>query len=299
MSDFKAFLDALDKVAKVFAPSARATFEAHKELCSWLLDPLAKWAQAAFGKGVFEDAARGYAKYCMHVAKCQRAYEQAGEYKGGDLQDVISEVYENQSVMIPYMWAVILLYAFWPSRVNHMTVYRNEFLQSLAKEARVLDLASGHGVFALLAAEERPDIHVEGIDISSPAVALANRLLHASGHADRVRFEIKDALDIGEMDRGLKYQGIIASHLIEHLEDPGRLFKTITSFLADDGIVFFSVAIESPQRDQLYEFNHESEPLRMAEESGLRVTRLVSDAGKSIPGGQFRPRAMATMLRRH
>jgi 2-polyprenyl-3-methyl-5-hydroxy-6-metoxy-1,4-benzoquinol methylase len=162
-----------------------------------------------------------------------------------------------------------------------------------------LELASGHGVWGLLAAEDRTDIQVKGVDISPAAVAFADRLRRISGHADRVKFEVRDALDVGQADGGRQYQGIVASHLIEHLEDPRRLFKTISLCLAEDGIVFFSAAIESPQRDHIYEFNHESEPLRMAEESGLRVTRLVSDIGKSVPGGRFRPRAMATILRRH
>ena len=53
----------------------------------------------------------------------------------------------------------------------------------------------GHGVLSLLAAEERPDIQIEGTDISPPAVAVANRLLAVSGHAGRVKFTVKDALN--------------------------------------------------------------------------------------------------------
>ena len=56
----------------MFAPAARATFEANEELCSWLLDPLARWAEAAYGDRAFEDAAKGYAKYCMGVWKSQQ-----------------------------------------------------------------------------------------------------------------------------------------------------------------------------------------------------------------------------------
>ena len=65
--------------------------------------------------------------------------------------------------------------------VNHIALYRDEFVRLLPQEARVLELASGHGVLGLLAAEERSDIRLEGIDISPPAVAVANRLLDVSG----------------------------------------------------------------------------------------------------------------------
>jgi hypothetical protein len=103
-------------------------------------------------------------------------------------------------------------------------------------------------------------------------------------------------LNLGE-SRGT-YQGIIAAMLAEHLEDPRPLFEVIAHHLADDGFVFFSTALESAQRDHTFEFHHESEPLKMAEEVGLRVTRLVCDSGSPLPGGRFLPRALGMILRR-
>jgi 2-polyprenyl-3-methyl-5-hydroxy-6-metoxy-1,4-benzoquinol methylase len=298
MVDAKVFLDAMEKKARMFAPAARATFEANKSVCSWLLDPLARWAHAAYGDRAFEDAARGYARYCLGVAKSQQVYEKAGKYTPEDLPDVISEVYEDEGYMVPYMWAAILIYPFWPSMVKHIALYRDEFIRMLPSQANVMELASGHGVLGLLAAEERPDIRLEGIDISPPAVAVANRLLAVSGHDHRVRFEIKDALDIGQAGKGGQYKGIITAMLAEHLQDPRPLFRSISHLLADDGLVFFSTAIESAQRDHIYEFNQESEPLKMAEDVGLRVMRLISDASVPPTGARFLPRAMAMVLRR-
>jgi hypothetical protein len=86
--------------------------------------------------------------------------------------------------------------------------------------------------------------------------------------------------------------------LAEHLEDPRPLFAVMAHHLADDGLVFFSTALESAQRDHTYEFHHESELVKMAEDVGLRVTRLVSDAGLPVPGGRFLPRALGMVLRR-
>jgi 2-polyprenyl-3-methyl-5-hydroxy-6-metoxy-1,4-benzoquinol methylase len=298
MADAGRFLEAMDRKAKRFAQPARATVEANQDLCSWVLDPLARWAQAAYGDRAFDEAARGYAAYCLGVAKSQQVYEQAGKYTPQDLADVVSAVYEDEGYMVPYMWAAILIYPFWPSIVRHIALYRDEFLRSLPPNARVIELASGHGVLSLLAAEERPDIRLEGIDISPPAVAVANRILDASGHAGRVRFEVKDALAIEDGNNAGEYQGVIAAMLAEHLEDPRPLFRAISHLLAKDGLAFFSTAIESAQRDHIYEFNHESQPVAMAEQAGLRVTRLVSDASSPLPGTRFLPRATAMILRR-
>ncbi len=298
MVDGSAVLSAMDRKARLLAPAARATVASNQELGSWLLDPLARWAHAAYGEQVFEDAARGYAKYCMGVAKAQQVYEQAGKYTPEALPEITSEIYEDEGYMVPYMWAAILIYPFWPSMIHHLALYRDGFVKALAPNAKVVEIAAGHGVMGLMAAEERTDISVEGIDISPPAVAVANRILKASGHADRVTFKVKNALDIDQEGSRGQYQGIIAAMLAEHLEDPRPLFRAISHLLADDGIVFFSTAIESAQRDHVYEFNQESEPLKMAEDAGLRVTRLVSDASAPPVGARFLPRATAMILRR-
>jgi SAM-dependent methyltransferase len=298
MTDGNAFLRGLDTKAKMFAASARATYEANEPLCSWLLNPLARWAEAAYGDRAFEDAAKGYAKYCMGVWKSQQLYEKIGRYTPETMPDLISEVYEDEGYMVPYMWAAILIYPFWPSMVDHIALYRDDFLKALPPGARLLELASGHGVMGLLAAETRPDIHVNGFDISPPAVAVANRLLAVSGHGQHVSFEVKDALKLNLTDQGGTYQGIIAAMLAEHLEDPRPLFKVLAHHLAEDGLIFFSTALESAQRDHTFEFHHESEPVKMAEEVGLRVTRLICDAGTTAHGGRFLPRALGMVLRR-
>ena len=298
MMDGEAFLKSLESNARMFAPSAQATFDANEALCSWMLNPLARWAEAAYGERAFEDAAKGYANYCLGVWKSQQLYEKTGRYTPENVPDLISEVYEDEGYMVPYMWAAILIYPFWPSMVNHIALYRDDFLKSVPPGAKILEVASGHGVMSLLAAETRPDVHLKGFDISPPAVAVANRLLEVSGHGHQVTFEVKDALKLSLTEERGAYQGIIAAMLAEHLEDPRPLFTVLAHHLADDGLVFFSTALESAQRDHTFEFHHESEPVRMAEEVGLRVTRLICDAGTTIPGGRFLPRALAMVLRR-
>jgi 2-polyprenyl-3-methyl-5-hydroxy-6-metoxy-1,4-benzoquinol methylase len=212
------------------------------------------------------------------------------------MPEIVSGVYEDESYMVPYMWAAILIYPFWPSMIGHIAMFRDDFLRRLPRNATVSELAAGHGVLSLLAAEERPDIQVESSDISPPAVAVANRLLAASGHSGRVQFVVKDALN-GDGGNDGRFQGLISAMLAEHLTDPKPLFKTISRQLSRDGRVFFSTALESPQRDHVYEYNQESQPLQMAENAGLRVSRMVSDAASVPPGSRFLPRSTGMILR--
>lgn len=295
--DATAFLDAMDRKAKMLAPSARATFEANRDLCAWILNPLARWAAAAYGDQIFDEAARGYARYCLGVAQAQQIYERAGRYTPEAMPEIMSGVYEDESYMIPYMWAAILIYPFWPAMIGHIAMFRDRFVRRLPKDARVLELACGHGVLSLLVAEERPDVQIEGVDISPPAIAVANRLLKASGHSSRVRFEARDALQVNDSALAGQYQGVISAMLAEHLPQPRPLFNAMGRLVSANGSVFFSTALESAQRDHVYEFNQESQPMMLAEEAHLRVSELVSDAATVPAGARFLPRATGMILR--
>jgi len=298
MKKAQPFLEAMDRKARMLAPGARATCEANPDLCSWLLDPLARWAESAYGPKAFDDAALGYAKYCLGVAQAQQVYERAGRFTPEDMPEIMSDVYENKGYMVPYMWAAILIYAFWPSMVNHLALFRDHFLRRLPPNSRVIELACGHGVLSLLAAEERPDIQVEGVDISPPAIAVADRLLIASGHAGRVKFATRDAIQANDDAGTVEYQAIISAMLAEHLPDPKPLFSAMARMVTKEGLVYFSTAIESAQRDHVYEYKQESQPLQMAEAAGLRAAWLVSDAARTKAGARFLPRATAMILQR-
>ena len=76
-------------------------------------------------------------------------------------------------IWFPYMWAAILIYPFWPSMINHIALYRDDFVKALPTKAKVLELASGHGVMGLLAAETRSDIQVTGLTSAHRLVARA------------------------------------------------------------------------------------------------------------------------------
>jgi hypothetical protein len=134
---------------------------------------------------------------------------------------------------------------------------------------------------------------------------VARRLGQASRHLGRVQFVVADALrhDAGRepvasgAGSGGRYQGIVSAMLAEHLPAPDTLFRAIARQLEPDGLAFVSAALESAQRDHVFEFHRESELLVLAEAAGLRASRLVSDASAVGPGSRFLPRAAAMILR--
>ena len=294
MNEGNLFLNSLQKNAAIMGTAAKKTCDSNDELCSWILDPLARWSKRAYGEAIFDIAAKGYADYCINVARAQNIYEKNGKYMPELLSMIKKEIYNDESYMTPYMWAAILIYPFWPAMVNHIELFRNSFINTLPENPNVLELACGHGVMGLLAAEHRSDIILNGLDLSEHAVRIANKLLAVSNLEGRVSFLVEDALKT-DTDENI-YQGIIAAMLAEHLEDPQILFYSIKKRLAPNGIVYFSTALESFQRDHVYEYHNESEPVVMAEKAGLRVIKLICDGTVHNNNQRFKPRALAMIL---
>jgi len=67
-----------------------------------------------------------------------------------------------------------------------------EALSYLGDSGRILDIGLGSGAIAVALAHERPGTFVDGVDISSEAVALANENAQLNGVAERVDFQVGD-----------------------------------------------------------------------------------------------------------
>lgn len=69
-------------------------------------------------------------------------------------------------------------------------------IRDLPIGSRLLDVGCGGGQHAVKIVQDRPDLHVVGIDISSTMVKRARALARRANVADKVTFELGDALDL-------------------------------------------------------------------------------------------------------
>ena len=91
----------------------------------------------------------------------------------------------------------------------------------------------------------------------------------------------------------------VCCFLIEHLEKPEKLFEVIHHLLRPGALAFLTGALTAAQIDHIYEFRRESELVRMAEASGLRVIETLSANPKRLlPKARFVPRSMALLLQK-
>lgn len=119
---------------------------------------------------------------------------------------------------------------------NPANDYRHRLILSLlgrpSPPARILDIGSGQGEFALLLSRSFPDAEIRGIEYSETGV----RRSREAAQALRVSatFEQRDLLASQTVDPSDQHWATMAicSEVLEHVDEPARLLRNVQPYLA-------------------------------------------------------------------
>jgi ubiquinone/menaquinone biosynthesis C-methylase UbiE len=106
----------------------------------------------------------------------------------------------------------------------------------IAGARRLLDVGCGPGQFTIMAAERLPEAQIVGVDLSPTMIELANGHRAASPAADRVTFEIGDAMALPFADSS--FDVAISSGSIKQWPDASRGLAEIHRVLTPGGRAF-------------------------------------------------------------
>ena len=114
---------------------------------------------------------------------------------------------------------------------------RNAVIVSLVEEgANCFELGSGSGRTAVAIAKAR-NARVHGIDVAAPMIALANRLAHEAGVADRCRFEASDFDSFRPSER---YDTFVAVGVLDYFDDPLPMLRRAAEEFVPGGSIVLS-----------------------------------------------------------
>lgn len=258
------------------------------------------WAAKVHGEDAYLPRCVGnFALFSSDVLMAQARYEADGHYENSSFAECDAAVYGRRDVMDDYLWGVFLTNFLWSHHMEISAFYLNRFVKRLPAQAKVLEIAPGHGGWGVWMLSEHADAQVEAFDISPSSIAIASAVAQAAGVGDRATYTRRNALELGALPAGSK-DAVICSFLIEHLETPERLVEVIAHHLKPGGKAYLTGAITAAQIDHIYEFHRESELVLMAEKYGLRVVESLSVSPQRIlPRAKFLPRSMALILQRY
>lgn len=256
------------------------------------------WATRVLGDRAIPRTVDAFVEFSMDVNMAQGRYEASGSYEHKSYRECYDAVYADKAAMDDYLWGVYLTNFLWVHHLELSAFFETRFVAKLPERAALIELAPGHGGWGLVAMHRRPDARLEGFDISPSSIEIARSLAAAAGLAGRARYELRDALDLTSHPAG-SADACICNFLVEHLEQPDRLFEVIEHVLAPGGKAFVSGALTAAQVDHIYEFRRESELVLLAERHRMRVLEALSvHPQRTLPRARFLPRSMSLIVQK-
>lgn len=256
------------------------------------------WCVTARGEAALANTVDAFARFCSDVNLAQGRYELAGRYENKSFEECRRAVYDHSETMTDYLWGVYLSNFLWAHHLDLMLFFEQRFLSRLKTNNRLVEIAPGHGGWGLWALHQINGTSLTGFDVSATSMAIAGSLAHAAGMAQRAQYVQADAMDLVNMPSP-QADACICCFLVEHLEQPSGLLRSMAHVLQPGGLAFFTGALTAAQVDHIYEFKSESEFALLAEQAGFRVldARSVAPA-RQLPKARYLPRSMGLVLQK-
>jgi SAM-dependent methyltransferase len=259
-----------------------------------LAEQFLTWSREVLGPEYLSVVSRSYANFTTSVNLQQMRYEVSGRYEPET--SFHQDLYQTEERMDEYLWGVYLSFFLWPHHLRLARFFEERFLPRIAPGSRLIELAFGPGQWGQCTLLGSNGTTLVGVDIAPSSQAIATRLAAAAGLSSRVDYRQGDALEPALTP---EFEVGICGFVMEHLEQPQRLFAAMASHLKPGSLCFMTGALTAAQEDHVYEFRRESEIVVMAEQAGFRLLECQSEGPlRTLPKARFLPRSMAVLLQR-
>lgn len=294
----KRLLDYVDSQYPQFIRGIKESIAIAPERFETIADRYLAWLLIARGEEAIEKSVDAFVQFTTDVNFAQARYEASGHYENKSFEEVYKNHYSQKSQMDDYLWGIYLTNFLWAHHLEICLFFEDRFLARLSSQPSVVEIAPGHGGWGVWALYQLIDANLQGYDISSSSIDIAFSVAKAAGVDSRVSYQERDALDLKSLDANVA-DAVICSFLIEHLEEPIKLFAVVNQILKPGAVAFMTGALTAAQVDHIYEIRQESEILAMAESQGLRVLESLSTNPKRLfPKAKFVPRSMAIIVQK-
>jgi len=217
-----------------------------------------------------EKVANCYLKLCKDMLLEQIKFRKTGRYGSTTFAEVAQRVYLSESEMETMVYGLAISQFLWR---NHYALFNYfiDTINSLKNNKAVikyLEIGPGHGLHLAESAKTFKSAHFDVVDISSISLELSKRIIQYFAPGHDVNFH---QMDIREFNHSAVYDLVVINEVLEHLEDPLSMLKTIVERIGDEGYVFLTTCANAPSIDHIFLY-----------ESVEAIQAQIRDAGLAI-----------------
>jgi 2-polyprenyl-3-methyl-5-hydroxy-6-metoxy-1,4-benzoquinol methylase len=198
-------------------------------------------------------------------------FRRNGRYRLSSFEDANRECYANAAFMNRYMNGLLISDIVWDHHAHAIGDFVNSYLPKLKTGADLLEIGPGHGIFLYFAAMSERTGSLAGWDVSPTSIKNTRHALETLGVERPVDLTLQNLFDAGDADAGGRFDSIVMSEILEHLEDPVAALRAASAWLRPGGSLWINVPANSPMPDHIFLFEGIEHACDIARESGLEV----------------------------
>jgi 2-polyprenyl-3-methyl-5-hydroxy-6-metoxy-1,4-benzoquinol methylase len=217
-----------------------------------------------------EGLCKDYQFLCEKIVLPEELYfRRNGTYRLSTFADAEREVYANADFMRRYMNGLLVSDAMWSNHAEALSYYVNTYLPSLPPAADHLEIGPGHGLLFYFAAARAEIASITGWDVSPTSIKNTQVALQTLQVTRPVTLTLRNLFDATSGEQ--KYDSIVLSEILEHLEDPVAALRAVKHWLKPGGRVWVHVPANSPAPDHLFLVTSPEHACDLVREAGLEV----------------------------
>jgi 2-polyprenyl-3-methyl-5-hydroxy-6-metoxy-1,4-benzoquinol methylase len=218
--------------------------------------------------GLCED----YRYLCTEIVLPEELFfRRHNRYRLSSFEDANRECYSNTQMMNRYMNGLLLSYVLWDNHSRAVAHYVKSYISTLPDRSDHLEIGPGHGLLLYFAASDPRVGSVSAWDIAPASITNTKAALEAMGVSRPVTLTLRNLFDFDPHSDAQRFDSIIMSEILEHLEDPTAALRAAHNWLRPGGTIWINVPANSPAPDHLFLVNSFEHACELVEAAGLKV----------------------------
>ena len=213
--------------------------------------------------------AEDYRWTCDRLRDEELFFHREGRYRLSTFAEANAEVYSDATYMGRYVNGLLMTQVLWYNHVATFEMFLNAVLGSAKHPFDYLEVGPGHGLMVYFTAGSPLCRSLEAWDVSAVSLGETRAALDTLGLTKPVALVETDILQAKRPDK--KFDLIVISEVLEHLETPETALRFLRDCTADDGKIFINVPLNSPSPDHIYLFSTPEEVTALVEGAGFKV----------------------------
>lgn len=231
----------------------------------------------------YREIAESYLFWCGYFVEERKYFITHGNQYRNHSYKEIDSIYNDAVYMKNYMIGLSISAYLWNIQRENLHFFKSYCLKDQHNGGKYLEVGPGHGEYLSIAMENTGFDSYVGIDISPSATQQTIRFLEYYYHdspkmLERLIVKCEDFFDYNDDE---KFDAIVISQVIEHVENPKEFLEKTCKISREDSLIYVSTAINSPFPDHIYHFRDSDEVRQLIRDAGLEIV----DEFQSTPDG--------------